>query len=106
MKAILLSAQNNAKAVVKFVADGYGVPQEDILGNSRDFRIAFARHMAMYLTRELSGEPLSNIGRYFKRNHSSVIHAVQRIQKLRAHNPAIARDIDSMLANIKKTYNV
>jgi chromosomal replication initiator protein len=56
------------------------VAPASLLAHDRRPRVALARHVAMYLARELTDQSLPAIGRYFGgRNHSTVLHAHRRI---------------------------
>ena len=55
-----------------------GVTLEELRGPGRSARAAFARQVAMYLSRELTSETLPAIGRAFGRNHTTVMHACKR----------------------------
>jgi chromosomal replication initiator protein len=56
------------------------VPPESLLAQDRRPRVALARHVAMYLARELTDASLPAIGRHFGgRNHSTVLHAHRRV---------------------------
>ncbi len=57
----------------------FGLSLEELLSSSRTPRIAWPRQLAMYLTRELTGESLPSIGRHFGgRDHTTVMHACRR----------------------------
>jgi chromosomal replication initiator protein len=57
------------------------------------------RHIAMYLARKLTIRSLPEIGRLFGgRDHTTVLHAVRRIEKLRAEDPAVDEQIKTVEA--------
>jgi chromosomal replication initiator protein len=57
----------------------FGISSEDLLSSGRSPRIAWPRQVAMYLSRELTGESLPAIGRRFGgRDHTTVLHAWRR----------------------------
>jgi len=57
----------------------FGISIDDLLSSSRGQPVAFARQVAMYLSRELTDATLPAIGRAFgNRNHTTVIHACKR----------------------------
>jgi len=62
------------------VAEAFEMTPEALLASDRRPKVAFARQMAMYLSRELTDETLPAIGRSFGgRNHSTVLHAHRKI---------------------------
>jgi chromosomal replication initiator protein len=73
--------------IVDAAAREFGVSREDLLARNRRPAVATARHVAMYLARELTGHSLPEIGRGIGgRNHTTVLHAVNRV------NAAVRRD--------------
>jgi chromosomal replication initiator protein len=57
----------------------FGVSKDELLSTARTARISFARQIAMYLVREMTGESLPAIGRHFGgRDHTTVMHACRR----------------------------
>lgn len=62
--------------------------RDDLLSPSRAPELTRARHLAMYLTRELTGYSLADIARGFRRDHSTVLHGIRRISNdLRPGSP-------------------
>jgi chromosomal replication initiator protein len=51
---------------------------DELLSASRAQPVAFARQVAMYLSRELTDATLPAIGRAFGKNHTTVMHACKR----------------------------
>jgi chromosomal replication initiator protein len=56
----------------------YGVTLDELRSSSRSAQVASARHVAMYLSRELTDATLPAIGKAFGRNHTTVMHACRR----------------------------
>lgn len=81
-------SQNKPKKITitdiqEVVAEHYGVQIEEFLSKKRTKSIAFPRHIAMYLARELTDNSLPKIGEVFGgRDHTTVIHAHEKISKL------------------------
>jgi len=64
------------------VARQFGLHINDLRGNRRTQDVAYARHIAMYLSRELTEASLPQIGtRFGGRHHSTVIHAVDKVER-------------------------
>ncbi len=64
------------------VAARYGITVEELTSASRAARIAWPRHIALHLARELTPASLQEIGRAFGgRNHATVLHACKRVAK-------------------------
>jgi chromosomal replication initiator protein len=71
------------EAVQSEVARQFGCHVSDLRGDKRTAEIAYARHIAMYLCRQLTEASLPQIGdRFGGRDHSTVLHAVNKIDRL------------------------
>ncbi len=69
----------HVRRIQREVAEAYGVPRDDILSERRQKRVAEARQYAMWRARYETHLSLPQIGRLFLRDHTTVIHAVQRV---------------------------
>ena len=70
------------ESIAKTVASYYKLPLGDIRGKNRKAELVLARHIAMYLIHKLLKKTLEEIGEYFnKRDHSTVIHAIDKMKK-------------------------
>lgn len=68
--------------IVRRVSETTRIGERDIVGTSRKKEIATARHMAVYLIREILKTPLTTIGLHFGgRDHSTVLHACRTMEK-------------------------
>jgi chromosomal replication initiation ATPase DnaA len=75
----------------------------DLQSKSREQRIAFARQLAMYLCRKITGAPFESIGEHFNRDHSTVIHACQLIERRMARDAAFRLFIMKLEGRISGT---
>ena len=65
------------------VARQFGCHVNDLRGDKRNQNIAYARQIAMYLSRDLTESSLSHIGdRFGGRHHTTVLYAVDKIERL------------------------
>ena len=77
------------------VADYYNIRLSDLLSARRSRTIARPRQVAMYLSKLLTTRSLPEIGRKFGgRDHTTVIHAVKRIESLQDSDSAINEEVD------------
>lgn len=67
-------------AIQEAVAGVFGLTRVQLLSASRVPRIARARQIAMYLSRDLLDASLPTIARAFNRNHTTVMHAVRAVE--------------------------
>lgn len=68
--------------IVGLVSRGFNLAPEDILGTRRKPDFVLARQVAMYLCRRKLGLSYPELGKAFGRDHSTVIHAIKKIQAL------------------------
>lgn len=82
--------RSNLGAIIRAVADVTGVPALQIEGQSRRADRVRARHVAMYLAREVTGAGFKVIGRAFEgRDHATVISAWRKIGAALDDDPAL-----------------
>lgn len=81
------------------VAEYYGLKVSDLLSERRARDVARPRQIAMYLAKKLTPRSLPEIGRRFgKRDHTTVMHAVKKVEQLRRDD----REIDSDVATLAR----
>ncbi len=81
--------------IIRKVADHYNIRLTDILSPRRARSIARPRQVAMFLAKRLTSKSLPEIGRRFGgRDHTTVIHAVKKIEELRSIDNQIAEDVE------------
>ncbi|WP_163539645.1 chromosomal replication initiator protein DnaA [Gracilibacillus sp. YIM 98692] len=84
------------------VGKKYNVKLEEFSAKKRTKSIAFPRQIAMYLSRELTDFSLPKIGEEFGgRDHTTVIHAHEKIAKLMGDDPILSKEIDEITEQIK-----
>ena len=80
--------------IMQTVAKHYNLRMSDLLGPRRTRTIARPRQMAMYLAKTMTTRSLPEIGRRFGgRDHTTVIHAVRKIEELIDSDPHLAEDL-------------
>lgn len=83
------------------VARSWGVSVEELNSKRRTKEITLPRQIAMYLIRELLGLPLVDIGRAFGgRDHSTVIHSVQKIEELLVTDESLRERVTGLRVEI------
>jgi len=65
--------------IIDVVADHFNVSVADLTGSKRNKEIVFPRQIAMYLCREMTNAPLQQIGSYLKKDHTTIIHGIDKI---------------------------
>src|SRR5207237_7384199 len=83
------------------VAEAYGIKLSDLKAKNRTKAIAFPRQIAMYLARQLTHASLSEVGRAFGgKDHTTVLHAVDKVQVLLQEDPKLRKTIDGIINGI------
>jgi chromosomal replication initiator protein len=97
-----LSLKNDIHRIQKIVAEYYKVRVDDLKANKRSYDIAYPRQIAMYLSRKLTDESFIKIGMEFGgKNHSTVIHACDKIEHDIRSNNEIKNIVDNLIKQIK-----
>jgi chromosomal replication initiator protein len=82
------------RQIVEAVAEYYHISIEAMCGKQRDRHIVMPRQIAMYLIRQETQASLLEIGQLFGgRDHSTVLHACEKIERAVHVNPALRREI-------------
>ena len=68
--------------IVDVVAAHYGITREQLKSKRRTNSVALPRQVAMFLMRRQTTLSLAEIGRFFDRDHTTVIHACSKIERL------------------------
>jgi chromosomal replication initiator protein len=88
--------------IQKATSEHYGMKQADLLSERRNRAIARPRQAAMWLAKQLTTRSLPDIGRRFGgRDHTTVLHAVRRIEALRAEDPALSQDLETITRKLR-----
>ena len=97
----LLAVQNrqiSIENIQKTVAEYYKIKVTEMYSKKRTRIVARPRQMAMAIAKELTPLSLPDIGEAFGgRDHTTVLHGHRKITELRASDPAINRDFNTLL---------
>src|SRR6202000_1417205 len=97
------SPQITAATIMGQTAAYFGLSIEDLCGSSRSRVLVTARHIAMYLCRELTDMSLPKIGQQFGgRDHPTVINADRKIRSLMAERRSIYTQVTELTNRIKQ----
>lgn len=87
--------------IVDAVGKYYKIPTDEIKGVSRKAPIAHARHVAVYVTREITGDSWKHIGTLFgDRDHTSMMHAYQKISEMMARDRDLKNAVKMLIRNL------
>ncbi|MEO8027080.1 MAG: chromosomal replication initiator protein DnaA [Bryobacteraceae bacterium] len=92
----------NMDTIVRAVAERYSLLPAQLKQKTNAHNISRPRQVAMYLIKELTGASLPEIGRAFGgKHHTTVLHSVSRIEKLRHEDSDLNRIILSVIDSIQ-----
>ena len=88
--------------VTKLVSSYYDISLDLLRSKTRTKQVAYARQVAMYLCRELTGASLNQIGQRFGgRDHTTVHHAWQKITQLEQTSADVRREIQDLTRSLQ-----
>ena len=94
--------KNDIQKIQRVVAEHYNVSVEDLKSKKRVATIAFPRQIAIYLSRQLTDESFPKIGIEFGgRNHSTVMHSCDKIEKERKENKQLDNIINEIISKLE-----
>jgi len=89
--------------IQRVVARHYNVSRGDLLSSRRTANVVRPRQVAMYLAKTLTLRSLPEIGRRFGgRDHTTVLHAVRKIENLVGNDSSLAEEIESLKRQLQE----
>jgi hypothetical protein len=98
--------QVRVSRIINCTADHFGFTADALRGPVRDASMVNARHIAMYLAREITLQGWIRLGRHFGKDHTSVIHAHKRITDALPVNDKLQKHIRNIKILIGKSFVV
>jgi chromosomal replication initiator protein len=89
------------EAIQRIVAEFFHIHLADLKSKKRTQHIAFCRQVAMYLCRKITESSFPTIGEHFGRDHSTVIHAFNLIQRRVTNDSAFRFSIEKIERELK-----
>lgn len=90
--------------IIDVVAEHFGITPDDILSKRRNSEFVQPRQICMYLCRQLTDESLQSIGKALgKKDHTTVIHGIDKITAEIVHNEELKNRIDIIKKKINPT---
>ncbi|MBM3300129.1 MAG: chromosomal replication initiator protein DnaA [Deltaproteobacteria bacterium] len=88
--------------IIRQVAERFSLQSAQIKQKTNARQIAFPRQLAMHLAKEMTMASLPEIGRAFGgKHHTTVLHSIQKIEKLRHKDPDLNRLIHSLIDSLQ-----
>ena len=97
-----VTPKNKMDQVIQIICDHYNLTQEELLSKKRSNEIALPRQVAMYICRVYLDENLTKIGTQFGgKNHTTVIHAVEKIKQEILKDDVLNNEIQKMVNELR-----
>jgi chromosomal replication initiator protein len=87
--------------IADIVAAQFGLTRGQLLGRRRQRHIVLARHIAMLLAVEMLQASLPQVGRWFHRDHTSVLHARDVMRRRIAADHRFAKQVEHLRQSIR-----
>jgi chromosomal replication initiator protein len=92
----------SAETIIDTVCKYYNVKKEQVLGKSRPKNVVIPRQMAMYIAREELNDSFPALVKYFNKDHSTIVHAYERVQKALKNNDRTRKELEDILTLLKR----
>ncbi|MBQ9461694.1 MAG: chromosomal replication initiator protein DnaA [Clostridia bacterium] len=88
--------------IIDEVAHTYGITSDDIRSQKRNSNISNARQIAIYAVREITSLSMKSIGEEFGgRDHSTIVYAINQIEKNMSKDPTLKSTVEDIIKNIR-----
>lgn len=87
--------------VIQVVCNHYNIDRSDLKGRCRQKELVHARHVIFYLLRNHASMTLKSAGALFNRDHTTVIHGVQKLHDLMDTEPAVKAEVEVLEGFVK-----
>lgn len=90
-------------SITGIVAEHFGLKAADLLSRRQERRVVLPRQVAMLLIHELGSRTLKQVASYFgKKDHTTVMHALNKIEAALETDPQLADDVTSLRQRVKE----
>ena len=87
----------NLQTIQKLTASYFNISLNDLLSNKKERQFSYPRQVAIFLSRDLTGLTMKEIGNAFgKKDHSTVVYGLKHIEKEKNNNPRVKDDISRL----------
>lgn len=95
------SASDVVDKIFRAVSKRYNVSVDEMKGPRRISNIATARHICIYIIRQLTDLPQEAIGSYFDRDHTTILNSIRTVEKNIRINPSLDYEIEDIIRDIR-----
>jgi len=90
------------ETIIRTTAQAFGFTVEDVLSSSRRQPLVLCRQISMYLCRELTDLSLPKIGEHFNRDHTTVLHSVDKVKRILRSDRAVFDRVNQLTQELRK----
>ncbi len=88
--------------IIQKVGETFNISEKDIKSTKRQSKIATARHIAIYIAREITEASYEEIGKEFSnRDHSTITHSLKKVENIIQNEPKQKEIIEDLIKNIR-----
>lgn len=87
--------------IQKKVAEHFNISVKEMQSSRRARTVARPRQIAMYLAKQLTSRSLPEIGRKFDRDHTTVMHAVRKVEELAMEDASLAESVETLRRSLE-----
>ena len=91
----------NLESIANNVERYFNLKENEILSSTRSHNVSYPRQIAMYIMKECTNFTLAQIGDFFKKDHSTIIHGIKKIAEDIENDPSKKKLVDNIIKNIK-----
>lgn len=99
------AAGPSISSIQQAVALEFQLQVEDLTARNNAAVVVQPRQVAMYLAKHLTSASLSEIGRAFRRHHTTVLHSIEKIEREILEDPEFKDKIKSLVDQLKSSIN-
>ncbi len=88
--------------IAKAVGEYYGVSIKDFLSSARNQRVSSARHIAVYLSREMTQKSFEAIAEFFQKKHTTMLYSYEKIRDDLKVNKELEQDISVIRRTLRE----
>ena len=89
--------------IFSVVSNTYGVTVDDIKSANRSANISLSRNICMYIMKSVTGLTLKEIGSFFGKDHSTVLHSVKKVEGLMETDQTFKNTVNNIIREVKET---
>lgn len=96
-----ISTESLINRIFTAIYNKYSITKDELVGSKRNKEIANARHIAIYLIRNIVEMSLPNIGRIFNRDHTTIMSSIDNVEKKMKNEPSMRHEIEDLKKEIQ-----